>query len=268
MRTFSGRATSQCCPPLRRRRELEALAVIPGGAVAALHRDEIGFADKAGHEPGPRLRIEHLRPIELLDPAVVHDGDAIRHGDRLALVVRHIDGRHAEPAVQAAQLDLHVLAQTLVEGRQRLVHQHDARLEHDGAGQRDPLPLPAGELVDAPVGQAAELHQVQRLVHPRLGLSRRGAPLLERKGDVVEHVHVREQRVVLEHHADVALVRGMAMISSPPTFTLPALARTKPARIISSVVLPEPEGPARSGTRPVRRRDPGRTTRRRCRSVW
>ncbi len=40
------------------------------------------------------------------------------------------------------------------------------------------------------------------------------------------------------------LCGGIRMISCPATWMLPASGRVNPARIISSVVLPEPEGPS------------------------
>jgi hypothetical protein len=76
------------------------------------------------------------------------------------------------------------------------------------AGQRDALALTARQLGREAVGQPVQLHQLQQVVH--LGtddLFRR--PLAARlhaqaESHVVEHAHVAEQRVVLEHEADVA----------------------------------------------------------------
>ena len=48
--------------------------------------------------------------------------------------------------VQVLDLELHLLAQLLVERAERLVHQKQRRLEHDGAGQRDALLLSARKL--------------------------------------------------------------------------------------------------------------------------
>jgi hypothetical protein len=42
------------------------------------------------------------------------------------------------------------------------------------------------------------------------------SPHLEREGQVLGHAHVREQRVVLEHHADAALVRRHVVDVAPP----------------------------------------------------
>ena len=57
--------------------------------------------------------------------------------------MRHIDHGHAEPLVDVLDLVLHLLAQLLVEGTQRLVHQHEVRLEDKGARDGDALLLAA-----------------------------------------------------------------------------------------------------------------------------
>ena len=66
---------------------------------------------------------------------------------RLVLVVRHHQGRDAEPLLQLAHLDLHVLAQLLVERAERLVEQQHRRLDHQRARERDALLLAARELM-------------------------------------------------------------------------------------------------------------------------
>ena len=45
--------------------------------------------------------------------------------------------------MQMTELDLHLLTQLLVEGRERLVHQQNERFENDGAGKCHPLFLAA-----------------------------------------------------------------------------------------------------------------------------
>jgi hypothetical protein len=49
--------------------------------------------------------------------------------------------------------------------------------------------------------------QLRGLRDPLADLGLLDALALERVGDVVEHAHVRVERVVLEHHRDVALLR-------------------------------------------------------------
>ena len=60
--------------------------------------------------------------------------------------------------------------------------------------------------MDAWLGGAQD--QLQRLVHTGLYLSGRNLARLETVGDVIAHAQVREDGVVLEHHADVALMSG------------------------------------------------------------
>ncbi len=109
--------------------------------------------------------------------------------------------------MQLLQLDLHVLAQLLVERPQRLVHQYQLGFEHQGPRQGHALLLPPRQLGRQPVGHAVQPHH--RECARDLGGTGRGGHLAhgQRIGHVLAHRHVREQRVVLEHHAEIALVR-------------------------------------------------------------
>ena len=78
--------------------------------------------------------------------ALVHHRDAVGQHQRLFLVVGDEDRGQAEPALQAAHLELHGLAQLAVERAERLVEQQQPRVEDDGAGQRHALLLAAREL--------------------------------------------------------------------------------------------------------------------------
>jgi hypothetical protein len=50
-----------------------------------------------------------------------------------------------------------------VEVRQRLVHQEGGGLAHDGAGERDALPLAAGKLGRPPVEEMADFESCRDL---------------------------------------------------------------------------------------------------------
>ena len=92
-----------------------------------------------------------------------HDRDAVAHRHRLDLVVRDVDRRHAERALEPGDLGAHLHAQLGVEVRERLVHQEDLRLADDRAAQRDPLPLPARERSRLAVEQLLEAEDLRRL---------------------------------------------------------------------------------------------------------
>src|SRR5690606_11906342 len=66
-----------------------------GGGAA----EEVGGADEAGDEGGGRLLVDLVRRGQLLDQAVLHDGDPVAHGQRLALVMRHVHERDADLAL-------------------------------------------------------------------------------------------------------------------------------------------------------------------------
>jgi len=61
------------------------------------------------------------RRTDLANPALVHDDDAIGHGQRLFLIVRDHDGGHAEALLQVADLRAQAHPLDGVERRQRLV---------------------------------------------------------------------------------------------------------------------------------------------------
>ena len=115
--------------------------------------------------------------------------------------------RRAEIGLQPLDLVLHLLAQVLVQGTQRLVHEQQAGLVDGGAGQGHALLLAAGELRWTTLAHSPPAAPCAAPPRPaRVDAGLRHLPHAQRKADVLRHRHVREQGVVLEHHADVAPV--------------------------------------------------------------
>ncbi len=172
--------------------------------------DEVRGADELRHELVGRLHVDLAGLAELDHRAGLHDGDVRGQRERLDLVVGDVDRGDAELALQPLELVPQVLAQLGVEVGQRLVEQQQRRLDDQRAGQREALLLAAGELGGLPVDLGGELHGLQHALDalPDLLLRRPVGALadLQREGDVVEHGHVRPDRVGLEHHAQAALV--------------------------------------------------------------
>jgi hypothetical protein len=92
----------------------------------------------------------------------------------------------------------------------RLVHQHQRRLDHDGAGDGDALLLAAGKLAGQLVDLALQPDQRGRLGDALVDLGLGQAAHLQAEADILVHAHMREQRIVLEHHAEAALFRAAA----------------------------------------------------------
>ena len=107
-----------------------------------------------------------------------------------------------EPVHERAQFAPGALAEGRVEVRERFVEQEDARLRRERARQRHPLLLAARQVGHRAPLEAGQVHQRERLGHPAGQLRAVHAPALEPERHVGADVEVREERVVLEHHAE------------------------------------------------------------------
>ena len=152
----AGRATVSVSPP--------ATATVPGPITRAGTRLTRPMKSATTRLAG--LRIDLLRRAVLLQPAAVDHRDLVGQRQRLGLVVGDVDEGDAGAALQALQLDAHLLAELGVEVGQRLVEQQDFRLDHEAAGQRHALLLAAGELVRIALLQPGQIDQRQRVARP------------------------------------------------------------------------------------------------------
>jgi hypothetical protein len=96
------------------------------------------------HLEAPRARQTDLENV--LDPARPrrHDEDAVAEEHRLRGRMGDEDDGLAPLEPDALQLDVHLPAQDLVEGPERLVKQQEPWLGDQGAGDGNPLPHAAG----------------------------------------------------------------------------------------------------------------------------
>ncbi len=139
-----------------------ATVAVPFCSEADLPVHQVGGADEAVDEQGARLVVDCDRRAELLDLALVHDGDPVGDAHRLVLVMRHEDGREAQGPLQALDLDLHVETKVAIERGERFVEQQDRGLDGQRAGQCHPLLLTARELARQALLEAAELDGLEK----------------------------------------------------------------------------------------------------------
>ena len=165
---------------------------------------------EAHREQRRRPRVDELRISILFDATGVHHRDPVGHGERLILVVRHEHGGDPEVLQQAAEFDLHRLAQVPVERAERFVEQENVRLDRQGAGQGDALLLAARKRRHGAIPERPHLHEIERPRDLRRDRVPGQAPALQAEADVARDRQMREQRVVLEDDADVALMRRRA----------------------------------------------------------
>ena len=110
--------------------------------------------------------------------------------------------------MELGDLDARVDAECRIEVRQRLVEQEHLRLPDDGAADGNALALAAREFARATFEQRFELQDAGRFHDARLDLGPRRAREPEAEAHVGGNIHVRIERIGLEHHGDFALGGG------------------------------------------------------------
>ena len=172
-----------------------------------LHHVHRGAADEAADEEVHRLVVELLRRGDLLELPLAHDGDAVAHRHRLDLVVGDVDRGRVEVALQASDLRAHLHAELRVEVRERLVHEEGGGLADDRAAHRDALALAARERARLPLQELLEPEDLRGLVHALVHLVLRHLLDAQAERDVLVDREMRVERVALEDHRDVAVLR-------------------------------------------------------------
>ena len=163
-------------------------------------------ADERGDEQVRGALVELLRRRQLLQSAPTEDRDPIAHRHRLRLIVRDVESRDSKTTLDTENLAAHLHAQARVEVRERLVHEEHCRLAHERPAHGNALALAAGELAGLAQNDLGEPQHLGHLVRLLLALVLRDSSHPKGEGDVLEHVQVRIQRVVLKDHRDVPLL--------------------------------------------------------------
>ena len=180
----------------------------------------------------------------------------VAHREGLELVVRDEQRRGAGLRDDAAQL----WARRSRRSTSRLENGSSSS-SNRGAGrqrprQRDALLLAAGELVRRALAACAETDQIEHLACARAW--RRGRQA-DAEGTLSVHAQVREQRVVLEHHADAAPFQGWGgrrrrRQAARHRHDAPVASRSRPGhRAQQRGLAPQPEGPISTPISPRQR---------------
>ncbi len=223
-------------------------------AIRHLALDAVGRTEEAEHEFARGMAVDLLGRTQLLHHALVHQHHAIGEFERLFLVMRHEDRGDVQVVMELAQPAAEFLAHLGIERTEGLVEQQHLRLHGQRAGQRDALPLPAGELRRRAIREPGELHEIEQFHHLpadfRLGGALRTRANPQAESHVLEHAHMAEQRVMLEHEAHLPLAHMAVAGIAPSKRMRPRSAVSSPAMMRSSVVFPQPEGRAGPPARP------------------
>ena len=173
-----------------------------------MQRQKIVATHKGSNKPVGRPVIDHPRRIDLLHHAIEHHANLIRNGQCFFLVVCHIHRRNIEGLLQGADIPAQVHPQFGIQIGKRLIHQEHLGTDNQRPGQAHTLLLPAAQLMRHALCVFIQLHRRQDRRNPLAYFGGRHLLLNQAKGHVIEHAQVRKHCIVLEHHADVPLVRA------------------------------------------------------------
>ncbi len=103
--------------------------------------------------------------------------------------------------MQARDLDTHLHAEKSVEVRQRLVEQKYLRFPHHGPADGDALALTAGQILGFAIKHLIELKNFRHRVDATLDFGLVDLRQLQTERHVFRDIHMRVERIGLEHHA-------------------------------------------------------------------
>ena len=168
--------------------------------------DEVGLTDEARDPRRVRVPVDRVGGADLHDPAVAEHGDLVAEDECLVLVVRHEDRGDADVADDLGDFGAELDAKRGIERGERFVEQEHRRLWCKRACQGNPLLLSTGQRVREPIGERGQVDQREHLpdAGDPLGARQLAVGGAQAERDVLRHGQVREQRTVLEHHADAA----------------------------------------------------------------
>ena len=118
-----------------------------------------------------------------------------------------VDRGDGQSLVQLLQFNAHLHTQLGVEIGKRLIEQEHLGIAHNGAAERDALALAARELARLALQQALDAEDRGRVLYAFFDLGLLELPHFQSERQVGGDAHVRIERIVLEHHGDVAIHR-------------------------------------------------------------
>ena len=183
---------------------------------------------EAGHEGVGRLGVDLDRRAELPDSPALHDGDPVPEAHGLDLVVGDVDGGRTDAPLELLELVACRGTELRVQVGEWLVEQEYRWLADDGPGQRHALALAARELARLAVEQVTDPEERGRPLDSLGDLLPAHALGFEGEGDVLQHGHVRVERVALEDHRDLPGARRQVVDDLATDEDLPRGRRFEP----------------------------------------
>src|SRR5438309_7708866 len=137
--------------------------------------------------------------------ACLYQGDAVTPSYRLDLFGRDVEKRRSESALELPQLDPHIPPKFGVQAGEWLVEEKQFGVPDYGSAERDPLLLAARELARQALEEGDQSDNFGRPIDALLDVRLVNTLQPQAEGHVVEHGHVRVERIRLEHHRHIAI---------------------------------------------------------------
>ena len=128
----------------------------------------------------------------------------IAQEQRLIQIMGDEDDGLAQPRLKFLQLQLHVMPDQRIEGRERLVHQQNLGIGGQRPGQTHALLHAARKLGGIAVLEPGKPHQRDLFARAAMRLKPRHAVECKAIGHILDHRAVRQQGKALEHHGHLA----------------------------------------------------------------
>ncbi|MNQ69869.1 hypothetical protein D3C85_844860 [compost metagenome] len=175
----------------------------PTGFDAGGHHHRIAEKQRGLDIVGITVKVQRMPRLH--QSTVAHHRQLIGEGQRFALIMGDQDGGDPRFRQQTRDQFAHARAQAGIERGERFIQQHQPWLLGQGSCQRHPLLLTAGQFVWPAFGHVRiQRHAVHQFLDTLLFFVALGR---QAEADVGGHRHVREQRAVLRHITNQALMR-------------------------------------------------------------
>ena len=126
---------------IRRRRYPGAVGEADRCCILDRALEQVGLADEVGNEPAGGPLIDFLGRANLEQLAVVHDGNAVAHRERLFLIVGDEHEAHPQLALERLEFALHLLTELEVESAERFIEEKHLGFVDERPRERHPLLL-------------------------------------------------------------------------------------------------------------------------------
>ena len=156
---------------------------------------------------------------EIIDHLTIHETDDAIGVPRLFQIMGNHNYSEFLISIQGPEQFYYFDGCFRVEIPGRLVGEKDPRFGDERAGDRGPLHFPPGKLVRTVMDSVGESDQIEKLLRPfdvrtsMTPITEEGIPDHQRREDVFDHRHFRDQMIKLENHPDVMIPEMIPLAS-------------------------------------------------------